>query len=458
MTSLPISTPAVENVDPAGISSFLAAVEAAPSIDPHSLLILRHGRQIAAGSWSPYSAGRPQLLYSLSKSFTATAAALAIADGLLGLDDPVVDHFPEYPSHARSRGLLVRHLAAMATGHLTDTWQQVRGAVDPVAAFLQLPPDRAPGTVFAYNQSATYTLAAIVQRRTGETLTDYLRPRLFDPLGVGRVGWLTDDHSRQLGYSGLHASTDAIARLGQLYLQRGRWNGTQLLTEAWVAEATRPQVANPDEPHPDWQQGYGFQFWMSRHGYRGDGAYGQFCLVLPEQNAVIAIPAETHEMHLLLGLVWQHLLPAFASESDQPGADEALTAQLAGLSLPVAARSTAPADWSGQAFRPAGPNGQPSLTAIEVTPDGDGWQIALIDSGAELTCALGVGSWAQSTGEFPLAVNGGWADEESLVLDVLFLETPHRLTLTCRRRTGTFDLAWHTAPMHGMPLHRLRCP
>ena len=458
MTSLPVSTPAAENVDPAGISDFLTAVDAAPAIDPHSLLILRHGRQIAVGSWSPHSAGRPQLLYSLSKSFTATAAALAMADGHFGLDDPVAEHFPEYPVHDRSRGLLVRHLAAMATGHLTDTWQQVRGAADPVAAFLQLPPDREPGTVFAYNQSATYTLAAIVQRRTGETLTDYLRPRLFDPLGIGRVGWLTDGRSRQLGYSGLHASTDAITRLGQLYLQRGEWDGAQLLSEAWVAEATSPQIANPDEPHPDWQQGYGFQFWMSRHGYRGDGAYGQFCLILPEQDAVIAITAETHEMHVLLDLVWQHLLPAFGSRSIVPGADEALSERLAQLALPVAARSTAPSGWSGQTFRPAGPNGQPSLTAVEVTPDGDGWQIALVEPGAVLTCGLGMGSWSWSDDAVPLAITGAWADDDSLVFDVLFLETPHRLTVTCRLRTGTFDLAWRTAPMHGTPLHLLRCP
>jgi CubicO group peptidase (beta-lactamase class C family) len=132
---------------------------------------------------------------------------------------------------------------------------------EPVRGFLLTPPDREPGTVFAYSQPCTYTLASIIQRNAGMPLTRYLRPRLFDPLGIGHVGWHTFPPGREQGFSGLHARTEDIAKLGLLYLQGGQWEGTQLIGEKWVAEATSQQVANPAEPNPDWRQGYGFQFW-----------------------------------------------------------------------------------------------------------------------------------------------------------------------------------------------------
>ena len=255
----------------------------------HSLMIIRHGDVVAEGWWSPYAEKRVHLLYSLSKSFTSTAAAFAIAEGLLDLDATMLSYFPEFDSEItdpHSRSMLVRHVAAMASGHLEETVERAFALdpVEPVRGFLLIPPDREPGSVFAYNQPCTYALAAIIQRLTGQTLTAYLRPRLLDPLGIGEVGWQQYPDGRDIGYSGLHATTDAIARLGLLYLQRGVWNGQRLLSEEWVAQATRVQVETetPNQPNPDWRQGYGFQFWMSRHGYRGDGAYGQFCVVLPE--------------------------------------------------------------------------------------------------------------------------------------------------------------------------------
>ena len=219
-------------------------LESAPDIEMHSLMIIRHGQVVAEGWWSPYLPEQPHLLYSLSKSFTSTAAAFAIAEGLLDLDATVLSYFPELDSEItdrRSRSILVRHVAAMASGHLEETIERTMALdpVEPVRGFLLIPPDREPGSVFAYNQPCTYTLAAIVQRLTGQTLIEYLRPRLFDPLGIDQAGWQRDAAGRDLGYTGLHATTDAVARLGLLYLQRGVWNGQRLLSEEWVAEATR---------------------------------------------------------------------------------------------------------------------------------------------------------------------------------------------------------------------------
>src|SRR5262252_6706257 len=195
-SSLPRSTPADQRVDPAAILSFLDAVDSRPDIEMHSLMVVRHGRVVAEGWWAPYSAGRPQLLYSLSKSFTSTAAAFAAAEGLLDLDDTVVSYFPEFDADvidAGSRSIRIRHVAAMASGHDLETWVRAleQDPREPVRGFLLIPPDRLPGTVFAYNQPCTYSLASIVQRNSGVPLTRYLRSRLFDPLGIGEVGWST---------------------------------------------------------------------------------------------------------------------------------------------------------------------------------------------------------------------------------------------------------------------------
>src|SRR6202161_4182799 len=321
-SSLPRSDAADQGVDPAAILRFLDALDERPDIEMHSLMVVRHGRVVAEGWWAPYSAGRPQLLYSLSKSFTSTAAAFAQAEGLFDLDDTVISHFAEFEADItdpRSRSMKVRHVASMAAGHTREVLGAAleRDPKEPVRGFLLIPPDRDPGTVFAYSQPCTYTLASIIQRNAGMPLTEYLRPRLFDPLGIGPVSWATFPPGREQGFSGLHARTEDIAKLGQLYLQRGRWDGVQLIPEQWVAEATSRQVANPDEPVPDWRQGYGFQFWMSRHGYRGDGAFGQFCVILPEHDAVIVTTACTLDMQAMLDAMWEHLLPGLGTAAPE---------------------------------------------------------------------------------------------------------------------------------------------
>ena len=303
---------------------------------------------VAEGWWAPYSADRPQLVYSLSKSFTSTAAAFAQAEGLLDLDDAVISHFPEFAADItdpRSRSVKVRHIASMASGHTREMLHDALKSdpEEPVRGFLLNPPDRAPGTVFAYSQPCTYALATIIQRNAGMSLTRYLRPRLFDPLGIGHVGWHKYPPGREQGFSGLHARTEDIAKLGLLYLQRGLWEGAQLIPEEWVAEATSEQVSNAENAEPDWQQGYGFQFWMSRHGYRGDGAFGQFCVILPEQDAVVVTTAYTLDMQAMLDAMWTHLLPGLdtASPGASPAQDQ-LSARLAGLALPSCPGAPAP--------------------------------------------------------------------------------------------------------------------
>ncbi|MDX3530775.1 serine hydrolase [Streptomyces sp. ID05-39B] len=472
---LPAGTPSAQGVDASGVLAFLDAVDAAEAIEPHSLMVLRHGRVVAAGWWAPYTPDRLHLLYSLSKSFTSTAAGFAVAEGLIGLDDPVISYFPEFDADItdpRSRAMLVRHVASMASGHEAETVDRARALDrdDLVRGFLLLPPDRDPGTVFAYNQPATYTLAAILQRVTGQTLTAYLKPRLLDPLGFGDLAWLTDRKGRELGFSGLHGTTDAIARLGQLYLCEGEGDGRRLLSREWIAQATREHIptagAMSAGDRQDWDRGYGFQFWRSRHGYRGDGAYGQFCLVLPEHDAVIATTAATPDMQGLLNLVWEHLLPAFhpAPLSGRQDADAALAGRLTRLALPPTPGKPAPPDlphaWSGTAFTPYGDvcADQPGLTGVTVTADGDGWTLTLAEGDDRIPARLGFGGWTVTEEPVPVAASGGWSDGDTLAVDLAFLETPHRLRVTCSLPARTFTARWTTQPLHGGPLRRQRAP
>jgi CubicO group peptidase (beta-lactamase class C family) len=481
---LPRSMPADQGVDPAAILSFLDALEQRPDIEMHSLMVVRYGRVVAEGWWAPYTAGRPQLLYSLSKSFTATAAAFAQAEGLFDLDDTVVSHFREFAADItdpRSRSVKVRHVASMASGHTRETLGEAleRDPEEPVRGFLLTPPDRDPGTIFAYNQPCTYTLASIVQRNAGMPLTRYLRPRLFDPLGIGHVGWHTFPPGREQGFSGLHARTEDIAKLGLLYLQQGQWEGTQLIPKQWVAEATSEQVSNPDEPNPDWRQGYGYQFWMSRHGYRGDGAFGQFCVILPEKDAVIVTTAYALDMQAMLDAMWTHLLPGLgAAAPGTASAHDQLSARLAGLELPACPGTPAAGNWgpwtsgpftitasaTDTQAQPFLPSAETFLTSIAVTPQAGGWQISLIEPDNVLTFPVGTGGWTvsdhpDSHGDtIPVAASGGWLDDQTLRAEVIFLETPHRMDITCSLPGRTADAVWRHPPLSRSKLQELRCP
>lgn len=163
--------------------------------------------------------------------------------------------------------------------------------------------------------------SAIVQKVTGQPVLQYLQPRLFEPLGIETPRWDTNPQGISLGGYGLYLKTEDVAKFGQLYLQRGQWNGRQLLPEEWVQLATSRQASNGSRPDSDWDQGYGFQFWRCRHNsFRGDGKDGQFCVVLPDRNAVVIMTANTSDMQGQLNLVWEHLLPSF---HDQPLAEDA---------------------------------------------------------------------------------------------------------------------------------------
>lgn len=447
MAPLPRCAPSVKDTDARGVVAFLDAIDGVAGIEPHSLMLLRRGHVIAEGWWDPYTPHGIQHLYSLSKSFTSTAAGFAWAEGLLDLDAPVISHFPELDTEIKdpaSRSVLVRHIASMAAGHTSEQWDRAMAAdrAEPVRGFLLEPPDGVPGTTFAYSQSTTYTLAAVIQRVTGKTLTEFLRPRLFEPLGIDRAAWVQHPAGRDIGFAGLYTTTEAVARLGQLYLQKGMWEGRRLLAPEWVAEATRAQVSNGDPASSsDWAQGYGYQFWMSRHGYRGDGAYGQFCVVLPESEVVLALTAETEDMQAVLDAAWTHLLPAFEGVGPDPAAaDTELEHRRTGLQLPFPAGAE-PTTGEFTAARSA----LRRLTRIVLSPQ----TLALHEAdGTVTTLPLVAGAWPAHG---HLAARAARTGPDTVVVHVQFVQTPHKLQVTCDLQTGTFDAAWRTVPLTGRP-------
>jgi CubicO group peptidase (beta-lactamase class C family) len=453
---LPRSRPEDQGVSPSALLAFVD--EAGRKIDAlHSFMLLRHGQVVAECWWSPYDAKTRHELYSLSKSFTSTAVGLAIADGKLSLDDPVLKFFPEdAPAQPGNnlKAMRVHDLLRMSTGHQSEP--SLASSKQPwVKTFLAHPVPFKPGTHFLYNTAATYTLSAIVQKATGQTVLDYLRPRLFEPLGIEDPTWGTSPQGITLGGYGLNVRTEDIARFGQLYLQKGKWHDRQLIPSAWVEAATARQTSNGSNPNSDWDQGYGYQFWRSRHGaYRGDGAFGQFCLVLPQQDAVVAITSGTRDMQAVLNLVWDKLLPAL-SAGPLPADDEGyrkLHASLKNLTLPTPKASESarlPEGVSGKTYTFATNEQKIESLALEFGGEDSGVTLVCkFDSGIQQRIPCGKGEWKKgrlaigSRPEQPTAASGAWAGDGVYTAKICLYETPFVLTLRLEFADQKLKLDW----------------
>lgn len=452
--ALPRSSPEEQGVSSAEV---LAFVEAANEIDAiHSVMVVRHGHVVVEGWWTPYDPQTPHVFYSLSKSFTSTAVGLAIAEGKLSLDDEVVKFFPEEAPAEQSanlKSMRVRDLLRMSTGHQSEPalW---RG--DPTAKesetwtkrFLAHPVPFKPGTHFVYNSPATYMQSAIVQKVTGQSVVDYLKPRLFDPIGYENPYWMASPQGVSAGAFGLMGRTEDIARFGQVYLNKGSWNGKQLIPAAWVEEATSLQTSNGSSPKSDWDQGYGYQFWRSRHNtYRGDGAFGQYCLVLPDQDAVIAITSGLKDMQRVMNLVWDKLLPAMKPKALPKDADtqRKLQTSLAGLTIKVpAGKTTSPLaeKISGQWFE--FPENERGIQAASLDLKPDSAALVIRTSGGEIRTPVGAGTWSKNSKGFAnglekglsvppqpvVAASGAWTADDVYTIKLVPYQTPFYSTLS----------------------------
>jgi CubicO group peptidase (beta-lactamase class C family) len=457
------SEPEAQGVASAGILDFINAVESA-RLNLHSYMVVRHGCVVAGGWWAPYAPDRKHSLYSLSKSYTSTAVGLAVSEGRLRLEDKVISFFPDdLPSQVSPNlaAMRVKDLLMMGSGHAGCALFNPNVSLDTrnwVKAVLAQPVVFTPGTHFVYNNGATFLLSAIVQKVTGLTVFEYLTPRLFGPLGIEGVDWELNPAGINNGAWGLRVHTEDIAKLGQLYLQKGVWNGKQILPESWVDQATSKQIENaaPGDQaareNSDWAQGYGFQFWRCRNdAFRGDGAYGQYCIVLPGQDAVIAITSETNDMQSILNQVWKHLLPALHGEgvTNDGKALAALKHKQTSLMLPFpAGQSASPiaAQFNRKTYAIA--DNPLAVKSVSVQFRHKECIFKLWDDTGEHSVVCGFNRWLEGSVSLPIkelflvttnprqamkvAASAAWSDDRTLVMFWRFYETAHYERVTCR--------------------------
>ena len=435
------------SVSRAAVNDFFSAFQ--PGADEiHAIEIHRGGQPVLRIAPAPYSCSDKREIYSLSKSFCSTAVGFLVDEGKLDLDARIVDLFPECVPENPQEHLLhmkVRHVMSMNSGHAGCAMPAMIRTEDEIRSFMEQPIPFEPGTHFAYNTGATLMLSHIVEKISGMKLLDFLTWKLFMPLGISDIRWNSTPDGANEGGVGIHVSVDDISKLGLLYLNRGVWNGTRLLSEKWVAEATSPISDNSMNGSPDWCSGYGFQFWVNaREGFRGDGAYGQLCVVLPERDMVIAVQTELGDMQREIDRIMD-LVPRLFEEDDTP--DSALV-------LP----DYAPA---GSARRTAGfedrfirfEKNAPGWTGCYFRYDAaaDEMRLTLSDGTDQYAAAAGRGHWAESEiyaaklqpkltdlmstpdREHCRLAASYTAEEGRLIFSVRSLNTPHRMEWTFTR-------------------------
>ncbi len=245
----------------------------------------------------------PRCIYSHTKSFVATAAGIAIGEGKLSTDTTIMSLFPEYEhiiTDDRVYGITLKHFLTMSSGfgpgHLmSENRRKGEGYPDYVGYMLSKPMQYPSGERFAYSNGDTHMAGCMVQRAVGEPLLQYLYNKLFSKLGIGFPGWETDPDGTAFGGSGLYLDISNMMKLGILYLNDGVWEGERILSSEWVKEASSLQISTGVED--PWSNGYGYQFWLPGeipNCYRADGAYGQYSIVLPDKNAVLAVQSSEH--------------------------------------------------------------------------------------------------------------------------------------------------------------------
>ncbi len=431
--SLPRSNPEAENVDPAGVLAFINEFEKA-NPDTHSFMLLRNGKVIAEGWWKPCAANDKHTLYSLSKSFMSTAAGLAIAEGKLSLEDPISKFFPDDMPSKISDNLAemkVKHLLCMGCGHENEPMQQMFGAPDSNfnKPFLAHPVPYKPGTHFAYSSASSYMVSAAVTKATGKTLTQILTPTVYKALGIKGVYWDQSPAGVDFGGFGLHAGTEDIAKFGQLYLNDGVWNGERILPKGWVETATTKKIENGTDPKSDWAQGYCYQFWRCQNGaYRGDGAFGQFCVVMPKQKMVLAITSGGSDMQKGLDAAWNHLLPAV---DRKPSPTPELAKKLKSLELPYPKGKTTSklaAEVSGKQYKDAKGN------AVSIKFDG----AAAVLTSPFGVINIGLKSWKSSKSNMiddrpqTVVARGAWISDNTFEANILNPASTWKVILTAK--------------------------
>ncbi len=416
----------------------------------HSIMLLRHGKIALECCYKPYAPNETHILFSLSKSFTSTAIGFAVQEGLLSIEDHLMDFFPEVlPCEpcGNMKKIKIRHLLSMASGHSVEplALQGEHWVYNFLASFV----DKEPGSIFTYNTAATYMLSAILQKVTGIPVSEYLKPRLFDPLGFSeKTWWQKSPEGIDCGGFGLNVTIRDLAKFGQFFLQRGSWDGKQLLSADWIDLATAKHIDNYGTL--DWGSGYGFQFWRCQPEgvYRGDGAFGQYCVIMPKQDAVLVINSSVMDMQKTLNAVWELLLPAMQDEPlpQDAAAQAKLSAYCNKAEVKAPYAFKAPKiDVNGMTYRLSSNPFDAKALTVHFGKRKDVLEFDLPDG--KFTCEVGCGGFTQNklpytakgddlsariAGMYPmLSAKGGWIDENTykLYLFGTYDTTAHIITM-----------------------------
>ena len=465
-------------ITPAHISAFLEAAASAGQ-DLDALLVHQDGRRVFEHYWWPHSRETLHSLHSATKSFTGIAVGFAVDAGALSLDDRVLDFFPDEAPASPSENLslmTVRDLLTMRTGHrvtpsgakwrlLTTSWTR---------AFLAEEVGRRPGEEFSYSSASSHMLSAIVSRVVGESIAEYLRPRLFEPLGIDHYVWESDPEGYSSGGNGLSLRADDFAKWGILHRDGGRWDGRQVVPQWWVEESTRPQVApiarlvfdgvdyRPGTVSDDIRLGYGYQVWRGRQdSFYASGLFGQLCIVVPDRELVVVLNAATSGN--LLQTAYEVLL---APEPVPRAAGDAFADIQARLRSTSAAPVLPSQSRPLTARRYACPPNDEGIDFVTVEQIGGDVVLTIEDQRGRHQVIAGLGSWRSgrssmtttllhhSYQEESARVQAGarWMDPATLVIDVWFVETPFHDTVRLSFGDDDQTVTWrHTVNVNSGP-------
>jgi len=443
---LPRARPAEAGVDAHLLEGFLDALEA-DGIDLHSLVLHRNGLiALELYSW-PYGPERPRVMHSVAKSFTACALGNALAEGRFALTDKVVDFFPDHLCGVPGEylaAMTVEDLLTMRTGHDEETsgsrWRGLRSSW--ISEFFKIPVVHRPGTVYKYTSAASYMLSAILTRTTGETLHDYLRPRLFEPLGISGEAWDMGPDGVNPGGNGLSCKTIDMLKLGVLHAQKGLWDGRRLLPESWIERATRAHSPG----------GYGYHWMTGPQGsFCAMGVFGQLLVVFPGHGATLALTSAVNGVNActrtLLPLVYRHFPRVFGDcAGDQRAAEARLLARSrrAATAPPVTSCALPPDHLRGARDYRIDPNPL-GVSSLHLTFASQTCTLRLRGGDGEQAIEMGIGRWIESEADIPapelhhgyamrparVTACARWTDATTLEMTWIFVESAFRDTVTC---------------------------
>ena len=443
---LPRARPCAVGVDARIVEQCLEKLASA-GIDIHSFVLHRRDHIAVEMYRWPHGPERPRLMHSVAKSFTACAIGIALEEGRFSLTDRVIDFFPEYfsrPPEPKLAAMTVEDLLTMRIGHAQETsgavWRGLRGSW--IREFFAIPVVHQPGTVYRYTSAASYMLSAILTRVTGQTLHEYLRPRLFAPLGITGEIWDIGPDGINPGGNGLRCKTVDVLKLGVLHAKRGVWDGERLLSEEWIARATRAHSPS----------GYGYH-WVSGPGrsFAAMGVFGQMLVVFPDQEATLALTAAVNGEHactdVLAPLLHKYFPAAFRDGSlRQSDAEERLIQRTRDA-------ATAPRLISHE--RPDKPRGvqvyrvEPNalgVSSLQLTLNERECTLLLVDEEGGHEVVMGIDRWLEGETRVPgqslhhgydmrparVVAGARWLDRETLEMTWIFVETAFRDTVICR--------------------------